>query len=132
MRHTYTILSEHRLFIEEIEGEFTIEELVFYSKRMFADPSYDATYDSVVDMRQATANMSKVELLGFADLMEQSGVFGKQARWAIIAEDPIVLTLSEAFKNRLDESDSMMIVRTAQEAADFIQNPETLNYLQQS
>jgi hypothetical protein len=129
MRLTYKILPEHRLHLETIEGEITVEELTADSEAMFADPLFDASYDSIVDMRNATANMSKVELLGFTNIMEQSGMFGK-SKWALISNDPIIVALSETFKNRLNEDKTIHVFNTVQAAAVFIQNPEVLNHLQ--
>ena len=129
MHYTYRLLTELRLVIEQIEGEFTVEALALETTRMFADPSYDASYTTIVDFRKAEANMSKVELLGFADLMEQTGMFGRKARWIIIAVDPLIFNLSEIFKNRLNAGDNMRIFSTVQEAADFLENPEILPHM---
>ena len=73
--------------------------------------------------------MSKVELLGFADLMEQTGRFGRKARWTIIAVDPRGFHLSEILKNRLNEGDNMQICSTVQEAANSLEKPDILPHI---
>lgn len=128
MRLTYKLFPEHRLHLETIEGEITAGQLAIDSEAMFADPQFDASYDSIVDMRNASANMSRVELLGFAKIMQESGMFGK-SKWALISNDPVLVALSEIFKNRLNEAKTIHVFSTVQAAADFIQNPEVLNHL---
>ena len=129
MHYSYQISADQLLIIVTIRGEFTVEELISHSKRMLADPSFDTRYDGIVDMRKATANISKVELLGLADLLEQTGAFAIKTKWAFITTDPIVLTLTETYKNRLNQGEYAQAFSTAQAAADFLNNPEVLNYI---
>lgn len=129
MQHTYKILPEHRLHIEQMEGEFTLSNLATTANEMFADPLFDASYDSIVDFRTAQAKMTRVEILGFSGLMRETGMFDGQSKWAFVASDPLVLELSEIFKNRLNENENMQVFNTIQAAVDFIQNPEILNHL---
>lgn len=128
MQLTYKILPKHKLHIETIEGEITVDQLAVDSERMFADPLFDASFDSVIDMRNATAKMSRVELLGFANIMEKSGMFST-SKWALITKDPILNGLSEVFKNSLDKEKTIHVFTTVAAAVDFIQKPEILNYL---
>ena len=128
MQHTYKILPEHRLHIEQMVGEFTLESIATTAEEMLADPLFDASYDSIADFRKAHAKMTRVEILGFSGLMRKTGMFDGQSKWAFVASDPLVLELSEIFKNQLNENENMQVFNTIQAAADFIQNPEILNH----
>jgi glycine cleavage system protein P-like pyridoxal-binding family len=129
MISTYQIFPEQRLRIETITGEFTFEALGKTAKKILADPLFHVTHDCIVDMRQASSKMSKIELLGFADIMGHSEIFGETSKWAFIAIDPLVIELTESFSNRLDLGQSMQVFKTIQAAADFIQNPKILKHL---
>ena len=129
MHYSYQIYSEQRLLIVTIQGEFTVEKLMIESQRMIEDPEFDTSYEGIVDMREATANVSKVEMLGFADIMEQTGIFSIKTKWAFITTDPVVLTLSETYKNRLNQGDDTQVFSTAEAAVDFLDKPEALKLL---
>ena len=130
MHHTYNIFPEHRLHIEQMEGEFTLGGLATATDKMLADPSFDPSYDSVVDFRNAEAQMTRVEILAYSELMKTSDLFNGQSKWAIVASDPLILELSEIFRNQINQNDSIQVVTTIQAAAAFINCPEVLNYLQ--
>jgi hypothetical protein len=130
MHHTYNIFPEHRLHIEQIEGEFTLGGLATATDKMLADPSFDPSFDSVVDFRNAEAQMTRVEILAYSELMKTSDLFNGQSKWVIVASDPLILELSEIFRNQINQNDSIQVVTTIQAAAEFINCPEVLNYLQ--
>lgn len=129
MQHTYKILPEHRLHIETMEGEFTLAGLATTAKAMFADPRFEPKYESIADFRKAYAKMTRVEILAFSGLMRETGMFDGESKWALVASDPLVLELSEVFKNRLNDDDNMRVFTTVKAAAEFIGNPEILNHL---
>jgi hypothetical protein len=81
-----------------------------------------------MDLRKATSAMTKVELYGFASLISQTEMFG-QSKWAIVADDPIVVALSTIFQQRIPDQTTIGIFCTIEAAADFINKPEVLNYL---
>ena len=129
MHHTYKIFPEHRLHIEQMEGEFSLGSLATATDKMLADPSFDASYDSVVDFRNAKAQMTRVEILAYSELIKTTGLFNGESKWAIVASDPLTLELSEIFKNRTHQNDNIRVLTTIQEAVEFIQNPEILKHL---
>ncbi len=71
--------------------------------------------------------MSKVELYGFASLISETEMFG-QSKWAIVADDPIVVALSQIFQQRIPDQTTLGIFCTIQAASEFIKRPEVLNY----
>jgi len=128
MEYTYQIIPEHKLVIEQVTGEVTVQELAYKTQTVFSDPLYVPTYNGVMDLRHAVSRMSKVELYGFASLISESEMFG-QSKWAILANDPIVVALSHIFKHRLPDQTTLGIFCTIQAAAEFVGHPEVLNYL---
>ncbi len=129
MQYTYQIITEHELVIEKITGEVTVEALAEKTQVVFSDPLYAPTYNGVMDLRNAVSRMSKVELYGFASLISETEMFG-QSKWAIIADDPIVVALSHIFQQRIPDQNTLGIFCTVKAAAEFINCPEVLNYLQ--
>ena len=129
MEYTYQIITEHELVIEKISGEVTVEALAKKTQVVFSDPLYLPTYNGVMDLRNAVSRMSKVELYGFASLISETEMFG-QSKWAIIADDPIVVALGHIFQQRIPDQTTLGIFCTVNAAAEFISCPEVLNYLQ--
>lgn len=123
------IIPQSGLVIEHISGEVTLEALMEKTKKLFSDPRYDKRYCGVADMRQAVTRMSKVELLGFANLINESDQFG-HAPWAILGSDPMVVGLSQVFKLRLKDTETIGVFSTVAEAAKFVNKPELHDYLQ--
>jgi hypothetical protein len=128
MEYTYQIIPQHELVVERLTGEITVGELVLKTQTVFSDPLYDPTYNGAMDLRKAESRMSKVELYGFASLISESEMFG-QSKWAIIADDPIVVALSHIFQQRIPDQTSIEIFCTVKAAADFISRPMLSEYL---
>lgn len=129
MEYTYQIIPKHQLVVEKLTGEVTVEELALKTQTVFSDPLYQPTYNGVMDLRKAVSRMSKVELYGFASLISETDMFG-QSKWAIIADDPIVVALSQIFQHRIPDQSIIGIFSTVEAAASFIDKPALLNYLQ--
>jgi len=128
MDYLYRILPEHKLIVETVTGAITVEELAKKTDQLFADPLYDPTYVGIADYRSSVSRMTKVELYAFASLMNDSNMFG-QAKWAIIADDPIVVALSHLFQQRVESAENVGIFSTAEAAAQFVGVPEAMNYV---
>lgn len=128
MQYSYEIYPEHELIVEKISGDITIEELIQKTQQLFSDPAYDPTFSGLMDMRGAHSKLSKVELYGFAEMINQSENFG-QSPWIIIANDPMVVALSQVFKNRLTNLETIGVVSSVEVAAVALQKPEIHNYL---
>ena len=129
MEYTYQIIPEHQLVVEKLRGEVTVEGLALKTQTVFSDPLYQPIYNGVMDLRKAVSHMTKVELYGFASLISETEMFG-QSKWAIIANDPIVVALSQIFQHRLPDQTTIAIFCTVEAAAKFINQPALLNYLQ--
>lgn len=128
MDYKVRILPEHRLVIEWISGEVTLEEMIQKTKQLFSDPLYQPDYSGIVDLRGAASRMSKVELYGFAQLINDSEQFG-HSPWAILGDDPMVVALSQIFQQRLNNPEMIGVFSTVACAADFVQKPAVLDYL---
>ena len=128
MNYTYRILPEHELIVEEVRGEVTITEIAQKAERLFAAPLYKNHYCGLADYRGAVSGMTKVELYALADLINQTNKFG-EGKWAILADDPIVVALSQLFKQRVKNAENIEIFATVRAAAQFLRIPEAMNYL---
>lgn len=128
MNYTYRILPELQLIVEEIRGEVTVTELAKKAEALFADPLYHADYCGLADYRGAVSRMTKVELYAFADLVNQTNKFGA-GKWAILADDPIVVALSQLFKQRVKNADKIEVFATARAAAQYLKIPAALEYV---
>lgn len=128
MEYEVKIFPEQALVIEKISGEISLEGMIEKTHRLFSNPEYKNHFRGVVDLRNCTTRMSKVELLGFAKLVDESEKFG-QSKWAILAIDPMVLGLSQVFQKRLHDPDTIGVFRTTEDAAQFVQEPAILQHL---
>ena len=128
MEYVFKFVPAHGLVIEKITGEVTLEALIEKTKKLFADSRYKSTFCGVVDLRKAATRMSKVELLGFANLINESDQFG-HAPWAILGNDPMVVALSEVFKLRLKDPETIGVFASPIEASRFLKKPELLQHL---
>ncbi len=128
MKFEYSIIKEHKLIIEVVSGQTTIEGLAEKTKALFSDPNYDSNYVGVADYRKASSQITRAELYGFANFINQSGQFGK-AKWAILADDPMVVALSQIFQQRLTEAAIIGVFSSPEAAAQFIENPAVLDYI---
>lgn len=128
MEYELQIIPEAGLVIEKIVGEVTLEAMIDKTKKLFSDRRYKNSYCGVVDLREAVIRMSKVELLGFANLINESDQFG-HAPWAILGSDPMVVALSQVFKLRLKDPETVGVCGTVAEAAKFVHKPELNEYL---
>ncbi len=129
MEYELQIIPEHCLVIEKISGEITLEAMIEKTQKLFSDPNYDPKYSGVVDLRKGITRMSKVELLGFANLINESEQFGK-APWAILGADPMVVALSQVFQLRLTDPDNLGVFSSVSEAARFLRKLELLELLE--
>lgn len=130
MEYQFQILPEESLVIETITGEVTLEGMIAKTKALFADPRYEAGFAGIADLRGATLGMSKVELYGFATLINESDQFG-EAPWAILADDPMVVALSQVLKLRIQDPSIIGVFSTVIEAARFVKKPKALEHLHQ-
>jgi hypothetical protein len=123
MEYKIRIFPEHRLVIEEISGQVTLEDLIEKMKNLFDDRNYKSSYCGVVDLRKGNSRMSKIELLGFANLVNESDQFG-HAPWAILCTDPMVVALSQIFKLRVKDPEAIGVFDSVDAAAKFVGKPE--------
>lgn len=128
MDYKFHIVPEESLVVETITGEITLEEMIAKTKALFSDPRYEASFSGVCDLRRAGPRMSKVELYGFATLINESEQFG-QAPWAILAGDPMMVALSQIFKLRIQDPNIIGVFSTVIEAARFLQKPIVLELI---
>ncbi|MGZ0654398.1 hypothetical protein ACWPKO_17795 [Coraliomargarita sp. W4R53] len=128
MEYELQFIPQHALVIEIISGELTLEDMIDKTQKLFSDPKYDRNYSGVIDLRQAINRISKVELLGFAKLLNGSDLFG-HAPWAILGDDPMVIALSQVFQLHQANPENIGIFATVTEAAKFLGKPILLEYL---
>ena len=130
MEYTLKIISKEKLVIESISGEVTLEEMITKTKKLFDHPKYDSSFVGVIDLRKGVNRMSKLELYGYAHLVDESEQFG-HAPWAILADDPMVVALSQIFKLRIEKSEMVGVFSTVSEASRFLKRPCLLKYIEE-
>ncbi|MDP4612132.1 MAG: hypothetical protein NWT02_13165 [Opitutales bacterium] len=128
MKVDYKIYKEHKLIVEVISGDITIEGLADKTNTLFSDPGYDVNYVGVADYRLAVSQITRAELYGFANFINKSDQFGK-SKWAIIANDPMVVALSQVFQQRLLDQSKIGIFNSPIAASKFIEKPVLLDLL---
>jgi hypothetical protein len=122
------IFPDEKLVLESISGEVTLGAMIQKTKALFENPDYNPSFVGVIDFRRGITHMSKVELLGFANLINDSEQFG-HAPWAILADDPMVVALSQIFQLRVKNPENIGVFTTVREAAKYVQRPKLIEYL---
>lgn len=130
MKFSYQIIKEHKLVVEVISGKVTLEELADKANALFSEPDYDPTFTGIADYRLASAQISRAELYGFAKFINDHDQFG-QAKWAVLADDPMIVAFSQIFQQRMIETDVIEVFSTPEAAAKYIGNPAALDYIKQ-
>jgi hypothetical protein len=126
MKYRYKIYPEHRMILESLSGEVTIQGILQKTRTLLEDPAYSKDFVGITDTRTGIARLTKVELYGFSDMLKQTKQEGT-APWAIIATDPILVALGQIYADRL-ATPSMIVVSTVEAAAKFIDRPMALDY----
>ncbi|HAV12670.1 MAG TPA: hypothetical protein DCX06_04110 [Opitutae bacterium] len=128
MKFEYQIIKEHQLIIEVVSGQITLEGLADKTCALFADPDYDASYVGLADYRHASPQITRTELYGFAKFLNENDLFG-QSKWAIIADNPMVVALTQIFQQRMLDTDLIGVFSTTEAAAAFLERPVLLDYV---
>lgn len=127
MKYRYQILPEQQLVVEWLSGEVTLQDILEKTRILFSDPAFSSDFSGITDTRGAEAQLTKVELYAFSDMLKQSQQEGT-APWAIIATDPMLVALSQVYMRRQSVKDLITVVNTAQAAVDFIGKPTAMRY----
>ncbi|MDQ8192871.1 hypothetical protein QEH59_00440 [Coraliomargarita sp. SDUM461004] len=128
MKYALQFIPEHRLVIETITGDITLEGMIEKTQSLLSHPDYNRLYSGLVDLRSAVTRISKVEILGFAQLIDTSEQFG-HAPWAILCGDPMIQGLSQVFQMRQTSPESIGVFTTVADAAKFLDRPIILELL---
>ncbi|SDW73015.1 hypothetical protein SAMN05444411_10261 [Lutibacter oricola] len=62
---TYKILTNQHLIIEVYNGDFYIEDVIALKTKLFQDINYKPDYNIIMDLRNATWNISEEEILEY-------------------------------------------------------------------
>lgn len=128
MQYNYQIIKEHGLIIETVQGHVTLKELAEKTQTLIEDNDYDNTYEGVIDLRMANAEVTMEELNEFADYINQSGLFANSI-WALLVDDPMVFALGQAFLLHLPNGAALKVFDNIESAAAFLRKPEIKDYL---
>ena len=77
-----------------------MREIIRKTETVFADPDYSPEFSGVIDMRGASSGLTRSSSTALRTCINHSDKFGR-APWAIIADDPLVVALSQVFQKRL-------------------------------
>ncbi|MGJ8640195.1 MAG: hypothetical protein ACSHYA_12470 [Opitutaceae bacterium] len=128
MKFEYQIIKEHQLIIEIVSGHVTLEGLADKTSALFQDPDFNAQYVGIADYRNASPQITRTELYGFASFLNENELFG-EAKWAVIADNPMVVALTQIFQQRMVDQNLIGIFNTSEGAAKFVDRPVALNYV---
>ncbi len=83
MRHEYTIDSDRRLVIQRYHGKTGIKDIFSMSEKNYGDPDYDPSFNGMVDMTDATLDISFREMLSFVSYIRRQPS-RSTGKWALL------------------------------------------------
>lgn len=121
----YTILSEQRLIIERLRGHVTRSGLEEVTERIWRDPAYDTSFDSIIDVREADLDMDLQDVKALSGLILASGD-ASQGTIAILTTKPVETALSYLFSRRLATQNPMAVFSTWDAVGRFLSVPASM------
>jgi hypothetical protein len=59
----YKVLASDELIVEYYSGTLTVDDLIYFKETISKEPGYDFYFNSILDFRDSTLDMSKADLI---------------------------------------------------------------------
>ncbi len=121
----YMIAPEKRLVFERLRGPVSPQDLITLMQQIWSDPSYDRSFNGIVDVRESILDLNPSSLESFAQLIlaSESASVG---RFAIISSKPIETALSFLIAKKLNKGGSISVFSTWDAVVAYLGLPESM------
>ena len=120
MPFSYVVYKEHRLVVSSGSGLVTWEEIKSRQDETKADPSFDPSFNQLVDLRSVTG----IQMSGNqARMLASRQIFSPQSRRAFVATSPSIFGMGRMWEIYTEVSKTPSQIRV------FADLPSALNWL---
>jgi len=95
MPFSYVVYKEHRLVISSGSGLLTWEEIKARQDETKTDPSFDPTFNQIVDLRSVTAILMSGDQ---ARMLARRQIFSHESRRAFVATNPSIFGMGRMWE----------------------------------
>lgn len=88
MSHTYIIIKEHRLIVQNHIGPFNGEDMKRVKLKIIEDPDFEQDFNFLVDLRDSEINMTSEELIEYENWLLSHPILGKIEKFALFTNTP--------------------------------------------
>jgi hypothetical protein len=85
---SYTVLSEYRVILTNFQGKIQVGDLIELNRRFISDPSYDASFDVIMDFSGSIAIGYKMDLLDYIEFFKKTIRLKNRVRVGIVYSSP--------------------------------------------
>jgi hypothetical protein len=120
MPFSYIVYKEHRLVVSSGSGLVTWQEIKARQEETKTDPSFDPTFNQIVDLRSATG----IQMSGDqARMLASRQIFSPESRRAFVATNPSIFGMGRMWEIYTEFSKKPSQIRV------FADLPSALNWL---
>jgi hypothetical protein len=121
MPASVTIHSDRRLVYSAFHGELTEEEFLQHAERLRQHPSFDPSYDEIVDLRGVTELHASSEAV--LKLAQTESLYNRESKHVVIAAPGLLFRLARLFQGLAEETrPNLKVVKTPEEAFDYLKS----------
>ncbi len=88
MLHTYTILKDYGLIVQNHTGPFTADDMKRVKSSVLDHPDFNVNFNFLVDLRDSQINMTTDELIAYENWLLSHPVLGDIKKFAIFTNTP--------------------------------------------
>lgn len=116
---SYRFDHSRKITFEKVSGQVSFEVLVAYDKAKISDPEFNESYDIIADIRGATFNLTKEEIIRiYKFIITSTTRISRAGRVAFIADTPDEVVAADLFIVSLRRfGPAMMKIFCTEEAA---------------
>ena len=120
MKFSYAIDSQRHLIFQAYEGDFTLEQHIACTLRLWSDPAYDRTFNGIIDLSAMNSSAGLANLQPLMEFLKNDPRLSK-GRWAAIVSTPVVTAGSLVYKRSMAPQHMFEVFSTWESACTFLQ-----------
>lgn len=86
--YKHKILSKQRIFLQYFKGIVNFNTIVIVMNKVMSDKSFDPSFNSIVDFRDAHIDFDEIEVERFVDILNKQNALNKYRRAALLTNTP--------------------------------------------
>lgn len=120
MNYAHVIVPSRRFIYQVFEGEFSLDQLIACTRRLWNDPDYSKHYNGITDISRMAPSQALDKLQGLM-LFLKSQPQTSQGRWAVITSTPMSTAGAMVYKRDMATHHPFGVFSTWESACAFLQ-----------